>query len=224
LRDEKVGDATIYRALAVLQGVCSRAVEWGHMTSNPVKFVRKPTVRRIHTVRPISALEVEKLRDNAATDQDALIIALLAYAGLRPQELLALTWFDVTDTHILVDKAIEPREGIKETKTNKPRTVAVRNPLRQALADYAREGDLVVVRHDGTQFNDNAWRAWTNRHWRPLMKAMHMDLRPYDLRHTFVSQLIEDGASIVEIARQAGHSPTMTLQVYGHIFDRKDAA
>lgn len=51
-----------------------------------------------------------------------------------------------------------------------------------------------------------------------------MDLRPYDLRHTFVSQPIDEGQSIVEIARQAGHSPTMTLTVYGHIFDRRDAA
>ncbi len=42
--------------------------------------------------------------------------------------------------------------------------------------------------------------------------------RPYDLRHSFVSLLIHEGRlSIVEIARQLGHSPTMALDTYGHV-------
>jgi integrase len=36
-------------------------------------------------------------------------------------------------------------------------------------------------------------------------------VRPYDLRHSFVSLLIAEGRSIVEVARQAGHSATMAL-------------
>jgi hypothetical protein len=42
---------------------------------------------------------------------------------------------------------------------------------------------------------------------------------PYDLRHSFVSLLIAQGASVVEVARQAGHAPTMTLDTYAHLFD-----
>jgi hypothetical protein len=54
-------------------------------------------------------------------------------------------------------------------------------------------------------------------------------MRPYDLRHSFCSLLIAEGASVVEVAAQAGHSPTMTLNTYGHVMDelagdtRKDA-
>ena len=36
---------------------------------------------------------------------------------------------------------------------------------------------------------------------------------------TFVSLLIAEGASVVEVARQAGHSPTMTLDTYAHVFE-----
>jgi hypothetical protein len=43
--------------------------------------------------------------------------------------------------------------------------------------------------------------------------------RPYDLRHSFVSLLIAQGATVVEVARQAGHAPTMTLSTYAHLFD-----
>ena len=42
---------------------------------------------------------------------------------------------------------------------------------------------------------------------------------PYDLRHSFVSLLIAERRSIVDVARQAGHSPSMALNTYGHVFD-----
>jgi len=34
-----------------------------------------------------------------------------------------------------------------------------------------------------------------------------------------VSLLIQEGRSIVEVARQAGHSPTMALDTYAHVLD-----
>jgi integrase len=41
--------------------------------------------------------------------------------------------------------------------------------------------------------------------------------RPYDLRHGFASLLIAEGRlSIIEIASQLGHNPTVCLGIYGH--------
>lgn len=42
---------------------------------------------------------------------------------------------------------------------------------------------------------------------------------PYDLRHSFVSLLIAEGASVVGVARQAGHAPTMSPDTYAHVFE-----
>jgi hypothetical protein len=39
-----------------------------------------------------------------------------------------------------------------------------------------------------------------------------------------VSLLIAEGRSIVEVARQAGHSATMALDTYGHVFDELDGS
>ena len=44
-------------------------------------------------------------------------------------------------------------------------------------------------------------------------------MRPYDLRHSFVSLLLAEGMSVVEVARQAGHSPMMALNTYGHVIE-----
>jgi integrase len=54
----------------------------------------------------------------------------------------------------------------------------------------------------------------------PSAEAAGLDgLRPYDLRHLFCSLLLAEGASVVEVARQAGHSPAMTLSTYGHVIE-----
>jgi integrase len=56
-------------------------------------------------------------------------------------------------------------------------------------------------------------------------KAVGLTLsRPYDLRHAFVSLLLAEGRTVVDIAAQAGHSPTMTLDTYGHAIDELDPA
>jgi len=39
-----------------------------------------------------------------------------------------------------------------------------------------------------------------------------------------VSALIHEGVSILEVARQAGHTPTVALNTYGHVFDEFEPA
>ena len=118
-----VGQPTIYRALALLQGVLRRAVEWRRIGHNPVKAVQKPKVRRHREVRPLPPITVERLRAVAAKRRkhgarDATLIGLLAYAGLRPQEAQALRWGDVRERTLLIEKAADgqgassrPRRG-----------------------------------------------------------------------------------------------------------------
>jgi integrase len=50
-------------------------------------------------------------------------------------------------------------------------------------------------------------------------------LRLHDLRHTFASLLIAQGANVVFVSRQLGHaSPNTTLGFYAHLFDRAEHA
>ena len=63
------------------------------------------------------------------TDQDATLVSVLAYAGLRPGEALALTWADVGERTILVERSIALGE-VKETKTRTTRSVRLLAPLK----------------------------------------------------------------------------------------------
>ena len=45
-----------------------------------------------------------------------------------------------------------------------------------------------------------------------------MEIRLHDIRHTFASQLLSDGASPVYVKEQLGHaSIQMTVDIYGHL-------
>jgi integrase len=236
LEADGVGQPTVHRALVVLQGVLRRAVEWRRIGHNPVKGVRKPKVRRYREVRPLSPLTVEQLRAVAAKrrkhgTRDAVLIGLLAYAGLRPQEAQALRWGDVRERTLLVEKAADGQGGVKTTKTGQARTVRLLAPLAADLAEWRRslgqadDDALLLPNGSGGVWNDPAWQTWHRDAWLPACRALGLaGARPYDLRHSFVSLLIHEGRSVVEVARQAGHSPTMTLDVYAHVFDEFDPA
>src|SRR5829696_8016498 len=81
-----------------------RAVEWERIRSNPVRAVRKPSARRQLAVRASPPEEVERLRAELEL-RDATLVSDPAYAGLRPQEALALQWRHVRERTLLVEQA-----------------------------------------------------------------------------------------------------------------------
>jgi len=46
----------------------------------------------------------------------------------------------------------------------------------------------------------------------------------HDLRHSFASLLIHEGVSVLEVARQLGNSPDVTLTTYAHVFEEFEPA
>jgi hypothetical protein len=42
------------------------------------------------------------------------------------------------------------------------------------------------------------------------------------LRHMFISLLISEGSSPLEVAKEAGNSPELCLRTYGHLWDEYD--
>lgn len=87
-----VGDPAIRKTLALLQSILERAVEWLRLESNPARGIRKPSQRRTRVVRPPSPHTIEAMRAHLLSlgQLDATLVAVLAYAGLRPGEALGL--------------------------------------------------------------------------------------------------------------------------------------
>jgi integrase len=228
LQSAGVGAASTRKALTLLNGVLERAVEWGRLTTNPAASIRKPPAGRKRAVSPLSPVMVERFRGVLLADgrlRDATLVSVLAYAGLRPGEALALTWGHVRNRTLLVEAAVSLGE-LRDTKTGQRRTVALLAPLAQDLNEWRLacgrpQGDeLAFPDRRGRPWTADAYRNWRRRIYVPAAVACGVtNPRPYDLRHSFVSLLIHEGRSVVEIARQAGHSPKMALDTYAHVFD-----
>ena len=105
--------------------------------------------------------------------------------------------------------------------------------LRSRVADTAAGPnkwgpDTVFASRAGTPLMRSNVRA---RILRPTIERAGLGgpdrptLRTHALRHTFASLLIAAGASVVFVASQMGHrKPTVTLDVYAHLFDARDHA
>ena len=90
LEADGVGRASTRKALVLLHGILQRAVEWNRLAANPMRAVRKPRASSTRLVEPLSPETVERMRSvllAAGLLRDATLIAVLAYAGLRPGEL-----------------------------------------------------------------------------------------------------------------------------------------
>lgn len=238
-----VGDPTIRKGMSMLQAVFRWAVETDRLKVNPVSQVRKPAAARSRAVQPLVPDAIESVREYfiAAGDMlSAVLISVLAYAGLRPEEALALEWRHVRKETLLIEQKNVDGEIAAGQKVlgAPPRTIdllaALRGDLaeRQLLVGRPHGKVLVFPRPDGEAWRETDYRNWRRRHFRPAAAAAGLASpgpwdaehrydgpRPYDLRHSFASLLIHEGSlSVAEIAAQMGHSTETLLSTYTHVF------
>ena len=156
--------------------------------------------------------------------RDAVLVSLLAYAGLRPQEAIGLRWRDVRDRTLLVYAA--------KTRRSRPsRTVRLLAPLRGDLAAWrlacGRPSDRqpVVLGADGAAWTGDGYAQWRSKIWAPALNVLELEqATPYALRHSFASLLLHEGRSAIYVARQLGHGAQLTMRTYGHVIDELEDA
>ena len=223
-----VRNEAIRKTMTMLQGVLQRAVEWGRVSSNAVKITRKPPKKYRPAVQAIPPSVIEVMRARLLEDgrlRDASLLVVLAYAGLRPQEALALEWRHVRERTLLVERAVSDGQLKVLKNRRQPRTVPLLAPLKDDLAEWRRAsgptppGSPVFPSSSGGFWRATDWRNWRKRAYKPVAEAVGLPgARPYDLRHAFASLLIHEGRlSVVEIAAQLGHNPTVCLDTYAHV-------
>lgn len=131
--------------------------------------------------------------------RDQALLSALAYAGLRPQEALALRWEEVGERALHVARKNTYGAILPYTKTRTERHVRLLIPLVEDLTDWQRKSGvgrgLLFPRYDGKAFTETDYRNWRRRRYEPAARRAGLtDSRPYDLRATWVSLMIFEGA------------------------------
>jgi integrase len=242
MRDGEVGAAAQRKAFIVLSALLSAAVSRNQIAANPLwrRKKRLPPLSRRHS-RPLAPITIERLRHEIRKRQvkrgssratgDALLVSLMAYAGLRPGEALALNFGDLT-TVVRVDKSASFGEE-RDSKTAK-RTCPLIAPLVADIVEWRSvQGDpadtaRVFGDRDGELWSLSAWNNWRSRVWKPALATVAGDdpelaallaARPYDLRGSCVSLRLRAGEPPLEIARTTGHSPAVMFNHYAGVIE-----
>jgi integrase len=137
--------------------------------------------------------------------------ALAFYAGLRRGEIQGLTWENVRDGWIRVERSLDPEDGWGPPKSGHPRDVPVFAPLEPYLAQNGT-GSVVPSNRGrwkvltlGHAFNDRCRDCWGDDH-----VGLH------EARHSFVTALVRaPDLDLKSIQDWVGHrDPATTLRIY----------
>jgi integrase len=158
--------------------------------------------------------------ERAEDEQDAELVRVAAYAGLRLGELLALRWRDVDFTGHALTISRAMSAGVESsTKSGHVRRVPMPDQAAAALdrlsrrENYTSRDELVFCNVLGRALDGSALRR---RFKRARDAAGLRPLRFHDLRHTYGSLLAAAGVDLVTIQAAMGHSALSTTSRYLH--------
>ncbi len=153
--------------------------------------------------------------------QDAELIRVAAYAGLRRGELVALRWRDVdfVGRKIIVRRALSGETELRSTKSRRAREVPLPDQAAAALErlnrrdEFTGPDDYVFANRFGRRLDPSALRR---RFERARDAAGLEPLRFHDLRHTYGSLLVAGGIDLPSVKAAMGHSQLSTTERYLH--------
>lgn len=209
--------------------VLRQVLEYGHKA----KILAEPLHESIEMRRrqkpepdPFTLDEVEVLLGKMKAEAARNYFEFAFFSGLRPSELIALTWskVDLRSGTVMVDSALT-RGRVKGTKTSEVRKVELPGRARDALERQRKVSQLaggrvfLTVAGGELENTDIPLDSW----WKPALKVSgirHRDAR--QTRHTYATMMLMAGVTPAYAARQMGHGIEMFLRTYSKWIDGAD--
>lgn len=225
---------TISNVLLPLRGVIRRALQDQVLDSSPLDKVDiselvSPDQRRSeYQVDPFTADELVRVIVAAGElfgENGRNLVQFHAFAGPRTGEVFGLGWPQVSRDRVRIDRAVvHGRDaGTKTAKGTRdiPLTPMAAEALRRQKAVTGLEGGLVFRSLRGNRPAKDYWKDYSEPFKRACQKAGVRFRPPYQLRHTFASQLLSGGENPLMVAEIMGHTDTsMIFRVYGKWIDQ----
>ena len=192
------------------------AVRDGIVPTNPcigVTRVATPRRERYLSVEEIQAVlgAADSLARAGEIPQSfADAVRLLALTGARRTEILELRWSEVD---LLRARIILPRHRSKTGEKSIPLNTASVDVLKRHHSEA--NGVFVFPGKGG-----NGPLVGVSKRWEQVRTLAEIpDLRMHDLRHSFASFAVADGASLFLVGKALGHTQSTTTERYAHLAD-----
>lgn len=216
-QDEGASGRTVNMELGELSRSIGRP--WSILWPKVRKFEERKDVGKA-----LSSEEQGRLLDCTASLRSQIlrtIVPLLLLTGMRPGEALSLRWaqIDLFEAIITVGRA--------KTSSGTGRTIPINPELTEVLALHqswfiSRFGDPTAEHYVfpfGSPQPTDPTKATTDisSGWDLIRTAAKVKCRLHDLRHTFATQLAENGVSESTMLALMGHMSRAMLERYSHI-------
>lgn len=223
LYDKNVSRATISRRLSSLRSFYNYMYNNGFVDKNYFAMIKNPKKEK-SLPKFVKDIDIDKMfmipdTRNPLGQRNLLIIRMLYATGVRVSELVNICIKDIN---------IKERTIRILGKGNKERIVVFGNNTREILELYLNNGryklskgnnDYLFLNKDGNKISDRYVRKIIDD---IIFKAsITMHVSPHMLRHTFATDMLNNGADLVSVKDLLGHESLNTTSIYTHVSDDK---
>ena len=212
--------STISRKISSIRALYNYLVQKGHTKKNFFREVKVPKRKR-DLPNFLTTEEVETLITSPSNDvygdRDVLMLELLYGTGVRVSELINIRLGDIN----MDDRSIRILG-----KGNKERIVLYGRYAAEALGVYLdnsyrelnRKGsEYLLLNKNGDRISDRYVRKIIERKARECEIGKRVS--PHTLRHTFATDMLNNGADLISVKDLMGHNSINTTSIYTHITD-----
>lgn len=219
LYDRKITKSSISRKLSSIRGLYNYLVREDIIKENHFNKIQNPK-RELYLPKFLKDEELDKIfsvcnSNNPTEERDTLIIELLYATGVRVSELVNIKIKDINREEKLI-KVLG--------KGNKERMVIYNNHTKKALDTYLKDGynyfnkkssEYLILNKNGNKLSERYIREIINR--KVSQASLDIKISPHTLRHTFATDILENGADLMTVKELLGHESLNTTSIYTHI-------
>lgn len=219
LYDRKITKSSISRKLSSIRGLYNYLVREDIIKENHFNKIQNPK-RELYLPKFLKDEELDKIfsvcnSNNPTEERDTLIIELLYATGVRVSELVNIKIKDINREEKLI-KVLG--------KSNKERMVIYNNHTKKALDTYLKDGynyfnkkssEYLILNKNGNKLSERYIREIINK--KVSQASLDIKISPHTLRHTFATDILENGADLMTVKELLGHESLNTTSIYTHI-------
>lgn len=219
LYDRKITKSSISRKLSSIRGLYNYLVREDIIKENHFNKIQNPK-RELYLPKFLKDEELDKIfsvcnSNNPTEERDTLIIELLYATGVRVSELVNIKIKDINREEKLI-KVLG--------KGNKERMVIYNNHTKKALDTYLKDGynyfnkkssEYLIINKNGNKLSERYIREIINK--KVSQASLDIKISPHTLRHTFATDILENGADLMTVKELLGHESLNTTSIYTHI-------
>ena len=219
LYSRNITKTSISRKLSSIRGLYNYLTNEDIITNNYFSKISNPK-REKHLPKFLKNEEIDKIlsvceNNTPLEERDTLVLELLYATGLRVSELVNIKISDINKS----DKSIKVLG-----KGSKERIVLYNNHTKVALDKYLSDGyhslnkknnGYLILNNRGDKISDRYIRDIINKY----VKKAGLDIKisPHTLRHTFATDMLEEGSDLMTVKELLGHESLNTTSIYTHI-------